>query len=302
MLNSMEGQQTIVSVVGPLARAIEDIESVTKAIVDSEPCDMDPYCHPLPWRSSVLLETPKRKLRIGIFEWDGICLPQPPLRNAMKRTVAALKNAGHEVIPWKIDQEKAVELILKVFRSDAAFDIHRQCAKSGEPPMESGCDTTNAPLHITESWDLAMECLDFRAQILQQWNDTGDPDRGIAPMDAYIAPVVPAVAPRHGDYSKVRYFAYTATVNLLDYSACTFPTGFVDPQRDLPDDASLLKDANGDALPPPTCERDETIRRKYNPEVYKGLPVCLQLVGRKLEEEKVIAMVRLIRDLLKKKV
>lgn len=250
----------------------------------------------------MLLETPQRKLKIGIFEWDGVCLPQLPVRNAIRRTVATLKKAGHEIIPWNIDQQRAVELVLKVFGSDAAFDIHRQCAKSGEPPMESGCDTTDPPLHITESWDLAMECLDFRAQVLEQWNNTGDTERGVAPMDAYIAPVVPAVAPRHGDYSKVRYFAYTASVNLLDYTACTFPTDFVDPQRDLSDDYSLLKDANGEALPPPTCERDETIRRKYNPEVYKGMSVCLQLVGRKLEEEKVIAIVKLIRDLLEKKV
>ncbi|KAK4504251.1 hypothetical protein PRZ48_005167 [Zasmidium cellare] len=156
----------------------------------------------------------------------------------------------------------------------------------------------NPALGITQSWDLAMECLDFRAAVLEQWNQTADAEKGLPPMDAYIAPVVPAVAPRHGDYSKVRYFAYTATVNLLDYTACTFPTGFVDPAKDLPDDASLVKDAAGESLPPPTCGRDETIRRKYDPEVYKGLPVCLQLVGRKLEEEKVVGMVKIIRDLL----
>lgn len=294
----MEGQETIKSVVGPMTTTIEAMEMVVKIIIDGRPWYLDPSCDPIPWRSEAT-DLSQRKLRIGIMEWDGVCLPQPPIRKALKRTAAALKAAGHEILPWKIDQQRAVNLLLKVFRSDAAIDIHRQCAKSGEPPMESACDTTDPPLPITASWDLAMECLDFRAEILKQWNATADPEKKLPPMDAYIAPVVPAVAPRHGDYSKVRYFSYTATVNLLDYTACTFPTGFVDPERDLPDDASLTRDAEGNALPAPTCERDETIRRKYDPQVYKGLPVCLQLVGRRLEEEKVIAIVKLIDGLLK---
>lgn len=298
MLNSMEGQQTIASVVGPMARSIEDIEMIMKVIVGSSPWTVDPYCVPMQWRSDAMHEVTNRKLRIGLFEWDGVCLPQPPIRNALKRTAAALQAAGHEIITWKIDQQRATDLVLKVFRSDAAIDIHRQCAKSGEPPMESGCDTTDPALAITKSWDLAMECLDFRAAVLEQWNDTADTAKGLPPMDAYIAPVVPAVAPPHGDYSKVRYFSYTATVNLLDYTACTFPTGFVDPAMDLADHPGLVQDAHGELLPSPTCERDETIRSKYDPEVYKGLPVCLQLVGRKLEEEKVVGMVKLIRDLL----
>lgn len=295
MLNSMEGQQTIVSVVGPMARSIDDVELIMKVIVDSKPWSQDPYCMPITWRLDAI---PTRKLRIGLFEWDNICLPQPPIRNALKRTAAALRAAGHEIIPWIIDQHRAAELVMKVFRSDAAVDIHRQCAKSGEPSMESACDTSDPPMGITQSWDLAMECLDFRAAVLEQWNQTADPANSLPPMDAYIAPVNPAVAPRHGDYSKVRYFSYTATVNLLDYTACTFPTGFVDPTKDLADDKSLVKDAQGETLPPTTCERDENIRRKYDPEVYKGMPVCLQVVGRKLEEEKVVGIVKMIKDLL----
>lgn len=301
MRNSMEGQQTIASVVGPMAQTIDDIEMIMRVIVSSEPWEIDPYGVPIPWRSSVIQEVSERKLRIGLMEWDDVCLPQPPIRNALRVTAAALTAAGHEVIPWKIDQQRAVELALKVFRSDAGVDIRRQCSKSGEPPLETACDTSSPALEITQSWDLAMECLEFRAAILKQWNDTADTTQnGVLPMDAYIAPVVPAVAPRHGDYSKVRYFAYTATLNLLDYTALTLPVGFVDAQRDLADDASLLKDAEGNDLPPPTCERDEIIRKKYDPNVYAGLPVTIQLVGRKLEEEKVIGIAKVIDGLLKK--
>jgi amidase len=297
MLNSMEGQETILSVVGPMTTTAEALELFTKTIVDAQPWQYDPGCVPLPWNESALATgTGSRKLRIGVFEWDDICLPQPPIRNALKKATKALETAGHEIIPWKIDTKRAVELVLSVFRADSASDIHRQCTKSGEPPMESACDRAGPPSTLLESWDLSMEVLDFRAQLLKQWNDTSKD--GLPPMDAYLAPVNPAVAPRHGDYSKVRYFAYTASVNILDYAACTIPVGFVDPKTDLTDDFSLMVDAAGNALPPPTCERDETIRKKYDPATYAGMPVTLQIVGRKYEEEKVIGIVKMLAGLL----
>ncbi|KAJ4363691.1 Acetamidase [Neocucurbitaria cava] len=283
---------------GPMATTVDAIELFTKTIVNAQPWLYDPNCTPLPWNQTALESViSARKLRIGVFEWDDICLPQPPIRNAIKNVTKALKAAGHEIIPWKIDNKRAVELVLRVFRADSAGDIQRQCAKSGEPPMESACDSPEPPKTLLESWDLAMECTDFRAAVLKKWNETAKEDS--PPMDAYIAPVNPAVAPRHGDYSKVRYFAYTASVNILDYSSCTLPVGFVDPIVDLADDTTLVMDAAGAELPRPTCERDETIRRKYDPQTYAGMPVTLQVVGRKFEEEKVIGIVKVIKALLK---
>jgi amidase len=299
MLNSMEGQNTIPSVVGPMATSAEAIELFTKTIVDAQPWTLDPGCFPLPWNQRIIenITSNHRKLRIGLLEWDDICLPQPPIRNALQKAKHALIQAGHEIIPWKLDTKLATELVLRVFRADAAGDIHRQCARSGEPPMESACDTPEPPKSLLESWDLSMECLDFRAAVLKQWNDTAQD--GLPPMDAYLSPVNPAVAPRHGDYSKVRYFAYTAVVNLLDYTACTVPVGFVDPEVDRADDEGLVRDAAGRDLPSPTCVRDETIRRKYDPGVYAGMPVTLQVVGRKFEEEKVIGIVKMLAGLLR---
>lgn len=188
-----------------------------------------------------------------------------------KKTIAALTSAGHEVVPWKVDTIRVVELILRVFRSDAAGDIRRKCALSGEPPMTAACERDGPAISLLEDRDLAMEVLDFRAAMLQQWN--------VAGINAYISPVNPAVAPRHADYSKVRYFAYTAIANVLDYPACTLSMGFVDPNVDLADHVSLLNDAAGSALPSVTCERDKTIRAKYNPEIYAGRPVTIQVVG-----------------------
>ena len=297
----MEGQETIKSVVGPMTTSIESVEMVTRVIVESQPWLLDPNCHPIAWQPDMLKSLMGRRLKIGLFDWDGICLPQPPIRNSLKQTADLLRKAGHIVIPWKIDQKLAVDLAVSVFRSDAAADLRRRCAWSGEPPMESGCDSPDPPLNLSSSWELAMKCLDFRAEVMSQWNQTASEDGQV--MDAYISPVNPAIAPRHGDYSQVRYFAYTVTANILDYSACTFPTGFVDPVRDGPDDLDAMADTTGHGIPNPTCERDQAIREKYSSslaaaEAYRGMPITLQVVCRRLEEEKVIAIVKMISNLL----
>lgn len=291
MLNSMEGQQTIPSVAGPMATSIGAVELFFRTVVQSQPWLHDPSCIPLPWNQVALDSvTSEKKLRIGIFDWDEVCLPQPPIRNALKKAVAALTSAGHEVVPWKIDTVRAVELILRVFRSDAAYDIRRKCALSGETPMTTACERDGPPISLLEDRELAMEVIDFKAAVLQQWNEAG--------IDAYISPVNPAVAPRHGDYSKVRYFAYTAVANVLDYPACTLPMGFVNAQVDLADEPSLAKDSHGSELAPITCERDGIIRAKYDPEIYANMPVTIQVVGRKFEDEKVIGIVKMLSSLV----
>lgn len=159
---------------------------------------------------------------------------------------------------------------------------------------ESGASSSTPPRRA-----LAVEYLDFLAGTLWLWNETATGD-GRPPMDVYLSPIVPAVAPRHGDYAKIRCFAYTAVANILDYSACTLPVKFVDPAIYVVDDPSLTKDDRGEAIPAPTCERDGSIRRKYDPKRYKGLPVALQVVGRRMDEARVVGVVKVIVDLLRK--
>jgi len=143
-----------------------------------------------------------------------------------------------------------------------------------------------------------MERNDFRAAILEQWNATADVKNGLPPIDVYLTPVNPSVAPKHGDYTRVRYLGYTATANCLDFTACTIPVTFVDGETDLADSEDGTHDARGEPIPAPVSDTDRAIRKNYLPEVYKGLPVTLQIVGRRLEEEKVLGVAQVIRRLL----
>ena len=299
----MEGQETIPSVVGPMAHSASALTLFTKTVVASQPWLVDPKCQPLPWREQIfqsVLSGTSRKCKIGIMDWDGNILPHPPVRWAMKELETKLRAAGHEVIPWRIDQKTALSILLRVFSSDASGDIDRSRALSGEPPQNviTTMFPNVPPLTLLESWSLACERLAFQSAILEQWKETSKAGTSDEIMDVYLTPVNPAVAPKHGHYARGRYLGYTGTVNVLDFSACTVPVAFVDPEVHKADSGNT-KDADGKEIPDVTSELDGYLRSIYDPEVYKGLPVTVQVVGRRMEEEKVLGMATLLERLLK---
>jgi amidase len=77
---------------------------------------------------------------------------------------------------------------------------------------------------------------------------------------------------------------------LLDFAACTFPVTFADKAIDKARDMKTFK---------PMSEIDAKIQTDYDPDFYHRAPVSLQLVGKRLEEEKVLEMVEIVADALK---
>ena len=77
---------------------------------------------------------------------------------------------------------------------------------------------------------------------------------------------------------------------MLDFPACTFPVTFADAKLDTKRTSDDWKPLN---------ELDEKIQADYDAEFYDGSPVALQLVGRRLEEEKVLEMVEIVADILR---
>lgn len=109
-----------------------------------------------------------------------------------------------------------------------------------------------------------------------EWNN-------VAPeMDVILCPAFPTPAPLH-DTS--RYWGYTSLFNLLDYSALVFPVTKVDPERDAKDITYTPKN-----------EFDSWAYEHYDPVKQKDAPVSLQLVAKKLEEEKLLQAFREIQE------
>ena len=105
MANSMDGQNSLLSVVGPLATSPGALRLALKSLLSQQPWLHDPLVHEIPWRD----EQEKRiqdiiaapgdagKLCFGLIRNDGHVTPHPPVQRAIETTVKALKAKGHQV-------------------------------------------------------------------------------------------------------------------------------------------------------------------------------------------------------------
>lgn len=87
----------------------------------------------------------------------------------------------------------------------------------------------------------------------------------------------PAVA-----HKSCKWVGYTKVWNFLDYTALVLPAGKVDMALQAPKNHPSVRDYS------PRNDLDRVNWALYDPDTMHGLPVSVQLVGKRLEEEKVL--------------
>ena len=106
LANSMDGQNTVLSVVGPLSHSAASLRLVTKALLAQEPWLVDPLVHEIPWREeqekqilALINNTTddSGQLAFGILKHDSIMTPHPPVRRAMDFVQKTIQQLGHKV-------------------------------------------------------------------------------------------------------------------------------------------------------------------------------------------------------------
>ncbi|KAI1457187.1 amidase [Annulohypoxylon moriforme] len=266
--SGMPGQEAVQSVNGPLTSTIGDLEFYSKTVVDAEPWRFDPRCLPIPWRPVTL----PSKLKIAVMYDDGMALPTPPVTRALKHAVAKLEAAGHEIVEWSSkDQAEGQQLLNRMFVADGGKAIKKELERTGEPIRpEMAMYWTAKELCAFEYWQLHMDRQAYQKRYLDRWLAAG--------IDAILCPTTPYSSVENGKFEHV---GYTGVYNVLDYSCISFPTGI---SADKSIDVAL-----GETYKP-LSELDKGIQANYNPDAVHGMPVSLQLVAQRLEEEKCVAM------------
>ena len=136
MANSMDGQNSILSVVGPLSHSAASLRLIFKALLSQQPWLHDPLVHEIPWRDEQeqqvidLIASAKSgatKLAFGIMKHDGMVTPHPPVQRAMDIVVKTLEKLGHKV------------RVNKNFMSDDPAELTPCRPSSGHhPPISAG--------------------------------------------------------------------------------------------------------------------------------------------------------------------
>jgi amidase len=273
--SGLRGQHTIKSVVGPMSRSLESVEFITKTVFNANPEAFDPHCVPVPWREPQLPD----KLVFGVVRTDNNVEPTPAVKRALEVTIESLKRRGHEVVEWEPYQHARLETLVEMaFVADGGRFVHKS---RGEEPLfpymapygevkEAGVSTL---------WEINYERATIEEEYFRRWNNSHQITESGRPVDGLIVPASPVSShPSH----HFCYVGYTSVFNALDYPSVLYPVLWSDAAIDgKPDHA-------------PLSEKDRKVWDSYDPEAYHSGRVGLQIVCRRHEDEKAIALAKVI--------
>ncbi|TQS31824.1 hypothetical protein Golomagni_07882, partial [Golovinomyces magnicellulatus] len=124
MTNSLEGQETIHSVCGPMCHTMEDMKLFMTSVLDQSPWEYDSKVIPMPWRQAeedaINTKMTDGGLTLGFYNHDNLVLPHPPVLRAVQMVVDAASSAGHTVVPFEpYNHAKGRDIMSNVFKEDA---------------------------------------------------------------------------------------------------------------------------------------------------------------------------------------
>ncbi|KXJ88814.1 amidase [Microdochium bolleyi] len=276
---TQDGQQHVPSTIGPMATSLASLVSTTRLVIEAAPWTTDPLIPPIPWRDNVLQDAASRPLVIGLVLDDGVVRVHPPIRRILTELAAALQAAGHEIIPWDTSLNASCIAVNDAFYStDGGEDIRRAVEQGGEPfaPKTQAFIDRGEAVSVYEYWQLNKRKVDRQRAYNDMWQQARSPTSG-RPVDVLLMPTMPHTSTPHGHCG--RWTGYTKLFNFLDYTALAFPAGVADKVKD----AAYL-----DSEYTPRNELDAWNWQLYDAEIMEGLPVGLQIVGQRYDEEKVL--------------
>ncbi|KAJ5986790.1 hypothetical protein N7451_011155 [Penicillium sp. IBT 35674x] len=268
---STEGQEHVPSAVGPMTRDLQSLSYITRLVTNARPWDLDPRCTPLPWHETKFEEIQTRPMVIGLIMDDGVVKVHPPIARALEELAAKLKSAGHEVLVWDTsDHAACIELMDLYYTADGG----KIFVETSQLP----------PISVYDYWQLNKRKFAAQKKYLDKWSAVRSPSG--KPVDVLLGPTLPHTTVPH---RKFRWVGYTKIWNFLDYPAVTFPVDKVRADRDqLATEGYIPRNA-----------LDEWNWNLYDADQVVGYPVNLQIIGRKLEEEKVLGAATAIENIWK---
>lgn len=177
------------------------------------------------------------------------------------------------------------------YTADGGEDIRTSVQAGGEPflPHVEALINRGSAISVYEYWALNRRKREAQAKYCAEWNSIRDSKTG-RNVDVLIMPTMPHSAVPH---RCCRWVGYTKVWNLLDYTALVVPFGKVDGSVDVERESVDVRSYE------PRNEADAWNWGLYDPVNMNGLPLSVQIVGRRLEEEKVLGAGRVIEEVLR---
>ncbi|KAK5172025.1 uncharacterized protein LTR77_003662 [Saxophila tyrrhenica] len=295
----LSGMPTASGSIGLISNDLGGVSRVFQALLSSEPWGLsDVDVLELPWRQEKLDAIRRRKSRngssgrlvFGVVECDAHVTPHPPVAKAIATTIQALERYGYEVIKWNPPPHApAVNNLFQIFGSTSAREAREAINASGEPPiaqLKEWYEQGDVPPNSSaDFWNLCDQRDRYRAQYSAYWASTGDKTLSGRVPDGIILPVAPTTAVRSGEF---HYYGYSAIANVLDLPSGTIPVSGIHQLPDEPQDRGQFN----------RNELDARIQMSYRKEESYGMPVGIQVMCPRLQEEQVLGLMEAISEAL----
>ncbi|KAI1380382.1 amidase [Hypoxylon crocopeplum] len=266
----------IPAVTGPLGHSVRDLDLFTRVVRDAKPWLFDPAVIP----NIMELPVASRKPVVGVIYESGLT-PHPPVRRALREAVSKLEAAGFVVKEFTPPDLIGIrDISEQLFTLDGLSYPRQEFATSGEPvvPSVMKIGFWDIPAKTQEqAWQWNTKKLHIQKQMLDEWQRVG--------CDVLLAPAGPHTAVLPGDWTSD---IYTVAWNVCDYPAIIVPVSQADPALD-PVDAAFK----------PKHEADKKNQDMYDPELFKGAPVALQVVGPRLGDKQLLKDAELLDSVFK---
>lgn len=176
------------------------------------------------------------------------------------------------------------------YTADGCEDIRRDVEGGGEPyiPHVEALLKKGQAISVFDYWQLNKQKLAAQKRFLDLWNSTRSTTSG-KQIDILLTPVMPHSAVPH---RKCRWVGYTKVFNFVDYPAAVLPAGHV--SKALDSEAAKTMHAYQ-----PRNPLDGWNWNLFDMDAMDGMPVGVQVVARRLQEETVLGAAKAIDAILK---
>lgn len=90
--NNSTGSSPVASAMGPMGHSVRDLRLISTVLNKAEPWRIDSRVVNKPWSNPSL----PAKINVGVIRTNSLRAPHPPVQRAIRMTVDALHQAGHE--------------------------------------------------------------------------------------------------------------------------------------------------------------------------------------------------------------
>ncbi|KAG7086803.1 hypothetical protein E1B28_002729 [Marasmius oreades] len=310
---SIPGQEGVPSTHSPMTRTLEDLETFWRAVVKMEPWKYDYSCLEIPWRE---VDLQHKKLKWGVFWDDGIVKPSPACKRALQTVVNALQDDGHTTVsinpPSPYEGLKIASQLLLADEAKVIIGPIRfgEWCDSGIQQIRKWFVTpwflkkvyiwytryirrddiyagllegVMSEKKITEYWPIIARREAYRREWFDMWN------KEELDFVLTVPNALPAV-PHRGMKTGAQGAGYAVLFNMLDHTAGVLPVTHVDPVIDKVSQPTKARNAI-----------EEDLYKMYDPVKMAGLPVGVQIVGRRLQEEGVLEGMKLVEAALRRR-